>query len=324
LGCPAKIAQKIKRLASIAGNWVVEMAGKTPHIERVQCAIDFIELHLKDELDIHEIAYRVGYSASHFQRLFQALLGQSVADYIRRRRLTEALQQITHGDVRILDVALDYQFESQESFTRAFKACFGITPGECRRDGGQSLAARRINRIRIEHLNHVGKGMTMTPKIVDMAPFSVIGIEARFISILSPDKTNDVVIPKLWADFSQRSNQIPDRLEKEALGLVYCLDDQPKSHPNECLYVCGVKVSTYTQPPTGMIRLEVPGGKYAVFTHQGPADKFDHMMKYIYGSWFPKSGYEFDDRPEIEIYSGEGEQNPEPTVWDICIPIKQA
>src|SRR5262245_25608809 len=287
---------------------------KTSHIERVQSAIDYIEMHLREELDIHEIAYREGYSASHFQRLFQALLGDSVAEYIRRRRLTEAFLAIARGNGRILDVALDYQFESQESFTRAFKACFGITPGECRKGNSQTLAANGKHRVTVEYFGYLTKGTKMTARIIEMTPFKVVGIEARFISILSPDKTNDVVIPQLWADFSRRSHQIKGRLGREELGLVYCLDDEPKSHPNECLYVCGVKVGAGDEVPPGMITREVPGGKYAVFTHQGAANQFQHTMSYIYGSWFPKSGYEFDDRPEIELY--DGETDPETTGWD--------
>ena len=292
------------------------------HIERIQAAIDYIEVHLKDRLEIHELAYSVGYSASHFQRLFQAVIGDTVAEYIRRRRLTEAFMEIGSGKRRILDIALDYQFESQESFTRAFRHCFGITPGEGRKGSHPSLAVNGKHRITAQYLDHLERGMTMTPKIIDMAAFCVIGIEAKFISILSPDKTNDIVIPRLWADFSARAHQIQGRLGQETLGLVYCLDDEPKSHPNQCLYMCAVKVAPGAAAPAGMIRREVPGGQYAVFTHQGSADKFQHTMKFIYGSWFPKSGYEFDDRPEIEIYSDADQSNIEPDGWDICIPIK--
>jgi AraC family transcriptional regulator len=298
------------------------MSGKTSHIERVQSAIDYIEAHLRDRLDIHDLAYSVGYSASHFQRLFQALSGHGVAEYIRRRRLTEAFLEISRGERRILDLALDFQFESQESFTRAFKACFGITPGQCRGGSQQPLTVNGKHRITIQYLSHLGKGTTMTPKIIDMDPFCVIGIEAKFISILSPDKTNDAVIPKLWADFSGRFHQIRDRVGDDALGLIYCLDDEPKAHPNECLYICAVKVAAAAKAPSGMIRREVPGGKYAMFTHQGPAETFQHTMNYIYGSWFPKSGYEFDDRPEIEVYADGLEQDSEPPGWDICIPIR--
>lgn len=297
------------------------MAGKPSHIERVQSVIDYIEEHLRNELDIHEIAFRAGYSASHFQRLFQAIVGDTVAEYIRRRRLTEAFLVIARGQSRILDVALEYQFESQESFTRAFQNCFGVTPGECRKGRTQSLAANGKHRITAEYIGHLAKGIKMIPKMIDMAAFRVVGIEARFISILSPDKTNDVVIPRLWADFTQRSHLIKGRGGREELGLIYCLDNEPKSHPDECLYVCATKVSSIDEIPPGMISREVPGGKYAVFTHQGTADNFEHTMNYIYGSWFPKSGYEFDDRPEIEVYDG-GIDSGETAGWDICIPVK--
>ena len=278
------------------------MEQKQSHLDRVQLAIDYIEAHLRESLHVHEIAYRVDYSASHFQRFFQAIVGDTVADYIGRRRLTQALLDLIQGERRILDIALDYQFESQESFTRAFKACFGITPGECRKRDCRSLAVVGKHRITTEYIGHLVTGGSMTPRIVDIPRFSIVGIEARFISILSPDKTNDIVIPKLWTEYVNRRQEIKNRLGREEMGLVYCLEDQPKSHPNQCLYICAAKVTSIEDIPAGMIGREVPGGKYAVFEHRGTADKFQHTMKFIYGSWFPKSGYQLDDRPELELY----------------------
>ncbi len=262
------------------------------------------------------------YSAWHFQRLFQAILGDTVADYIRRRRLTRALLDLTQTDHRILDIALDYQFESQESFTRAFKSLFGITPGECRKRGCQSFAILSKPRVTTEYNDHLERRVSMTPNIVDVEKFKVVGMEARFISILSPDRTNDVVIPKLWTDYLNRANEIQNRVGREEVGLVWCLEDEAKSHPNECLYMCAAKVSSSDDVPSGMTAREISGGKYAVFKQKGGPNKFEYTMKYIYSSWFPKSGFVFDDRPEMEIYSTGYEEDSEASEAEIYIPIK--
>jgi AraC family transcriptional regulator len=92
------------------------------HIERIQRAIDYIEEHLKDELPIESIADVAYFSMWHFQRVFGAIIGDSVKEYVRKRRLASALIELTSTDRRILEIAIDHQFESQESFTRAFKA----------------------------------------------------------------------------------------------------------------------------------------------------------------------------------------------------------
>ena len=162
----------------------------------------------------------------------------------------------------------------------------------------------------------------MTPRIVNIAEFEVVGMEAKFISILSPDRTNDLVIPKLWSDYLNHASEIKNRVGRNDVGLVWCLEDAAKSHPNECVYMCAAKVSCSDPIPTGMTARQISGGKYAVFTHRGGPDKFEYTMKYIYSSWFPKSGFELDDRPEMEIYSPGLDEESEASTTEIYIPIK--
>jgi AraC family transcriptional regulator len=103
------------------------------HLKQIQRAVDYIEENLRDELPFWDIAKRAGYSMWHFQRVFGATVGDTVKEYIRKRRLASALHDLAATEKRILDIALEYQFESQESFSRAFKGEFGRTPGECRK-----------------------------------------------------------------------------------------------------------------------------------------------------------------------------------------------
>lgn len=96
--------------------------------------IDFIEGKLDSEVTLKEIADIAGFSPFHFHRLFQSLTGETIVEYIRKRRLTNAALELVGTDKRIIDIAFDYNFESQESFTRAFKRHFGINPGQYRKD----------------------------------------------------------------------------------------------------------------------------------------------------------------------------------------------
>jgi AraC family transcriptional regulator len=164
-------------------------------------------------------------------------------------------------------------------------------------------------------------GIRMTPKVVVVPSFKAIGMEAKFISILSPNKTNDIVIPKLWDQYSKRSAEIRNRASSADFGLIYCLDD-PESPPYQCLYMCAAKVSDASVVPPGMVAREVPEGKYAVFTHKGTLDKLGHAMKYIHGSWIPNSGYDLDNRPELEVYDERFQLNSEDSELDIYIPIR--
>lgn len=95
----------------------------------VQQPIDWLESHLHEPISGKDIVNVSGFSKFHFHRIFQKEVGMSVASYIRLRRLANAAAALLYTDVRIIDIALHYQFESQEAFTRAFKKC--IT---CRRE----------------------------------------------------------------------------------------------------------------------------------------------------------------------------------------------
>lgn len=103
------------------------------HIGHLNRAIDYIEANLTQALAIEWVAATVGYSRFHFDRLFLATIGDTPASYLRKRRLTEAAREIVASNRSLLELALDYQFQSQEAFTRAFKRMFGVSPGVYRR-----------------------------------------------------------------------------------------------------------------------------------------------------------------------------------------------
>ena len=85
-------------------------------------AILHIEANLGEEVNLPGVAEQAGYSVFHFGRIFQGVTGETVMDYVRKRRLTEAARALVHTDRRILDIALDWQYDSHEAFTRAFQA----------------------------------------------------------------------------------------------------------------------------------------------------------------------------------------------------------
>jgi AraC family transcriptional regulator len=114
------------------------------YIHPINCAIDYIEANLTQEIDLSEVAAAAGYSLFHLSRLFRAMTGETPGGYIRKRRLSEAACQLLTSKRRILDIALDHQFGSQAAFTRAFRAAFGISPGAYRKRGRLARLTHRI------------------------------------------------------------------------------------------------------------------------------------------------------------------------------------
>lgn len=98
------------------------------YYERVQKAIDYIEANLKQDEELEVYAKQAFMSISNFYRLFYAFVGQSVKKYIRLRRLSCAAIELKQRNPKVIDVSMDYCFESPEAFTRAFKQQFGISP----------------------------------------------------------------------------------------------------------------------------------------------------------------------------------------------------
>ncbi|MBK5074152.1 helix-turn-helix domain-containing protein [Budviciaceae bacterium CWB-B4] len=90
--------------------------------------VDWIEEHLEEPLSLDRVAYKSGYSQWHLQRIFREVTGDSVANYIRKKRLQEAAFELKQSERTIADIAYQYQFDSHQSFTRAFKKLFDETP----------------------------------------------------------------------------------------------------------------------------------------------------------------------------------------------------
>jgi AraC family transcriptional regulator len=98
------------------------------NIDAVQRMQSYIEAHLHEPITLHMLANAAGYSPWHAAKIFKALTGRSPFEYIRAVRLSRAAARLRDEDVRVVDVAFDFVFDSHEGFTRAFSKQFGLTP----------------------------------------------------------------------------------------------------------------------------------------------------------------------------------------------------
>lgn len=161
-------------------------------LERMAKALDYLEEHLEDALEIDEAA-KMAYSSSfHFQRMFYMLTGNTVAEYVRKRRLTLAAQELAVNDVRVLDVALKYGYDSPESFAKAFKKIHGVSPSSAREPGISLKAYPRLS----FHLSLKGD-QDMDYRIEEKPAFTVAG---KGIRVTTRDGENTRLIPKFWGE----------------------------------------------------------------------------------------------------------------------------
>lgn len=102
------------------------------HDACIKKSIEYIEGNLDNKIELKELADKAFLSKYHFHRVFHSVVGEPVAEYIRKRRLKEAASELVTTDNKIVDIALKYQFSSQEAFTKAFKRIYGVPPREFR------------------------------------------------------------------------------------------------------------------------------------------------------------------------------------------------
>ena len=159
-------------------------------VTSIHQAIQYIEEHLREELTIREIAQQAALSPFYFQKGFAMLCGMTVGDYIRQRRLSAAGLEVLTTDRKIIDIALEFGYDSPDSFTKAFTRFHGLTPAALRKSGGavRSFAPLRI-KVTLEG------GQNMDCKIMKKEAFTVLCRAKTF-------KYEDAVaqVPQFWAE----------------------------------------------------------------------------------------------------------------------------
>lgn len=262
-------------------------------MQRLTAAVDYLETHLEEPLDASELAGITGSSAFHFQRMFHMVTGSTVADYLRRRKLTLAAQELASTKAKVLDVALKYGYDTPESFAKAFRRLHGISPSEARESGSVLKAYPRIS----FHLSLKGD-KDIGYRIIERPAFPVIG-KTRTIS--TKDGLNYRQVAEFWQD-SLRDNT-EDRLlpyckTKATLGI--CLDmDMAREQ-----FTYMIAVESDRAPESGEFAARtIPACTWAVFDCIGPMPQaMQQLLGRIWQEWFPATGYELAAAPELEVY----------------------
>ncbi|MFA8342931.1 MAG: GyrI-like domain-containing protein [Rhodothermaceae bacterium] len=289
------------------------------YFERIEKVINFIEENLQKKITLEEVASEACFSKYHFHRIFNAIAGETLGDYVRKRRLTVAAKELLFSNKKIIEVAFDLQFESQSTFTRAFKNMFNLTPGEYRKKGEHLVFSAR-EPVKLTELKRLHRGFTMKPELKEIEEFTVVGME-KTVTL----KTNYLIV-ELWEKFSQRIDEIKNRIGTEYFEVCKPFEEGEKekfTEDSEFTKVASVKVSKVEDLPEGMTAVTVPGGKYAVFTHKGKSMEIKSTYEYIWGKWVPSTDLEVDLRYSFELYDERflGPENPD-SEMEIYIPIK--
>jgi AraC family transcriptional regulator len=249
-------------------------------------AVDFIEAGLDGEIALADVAAAAGLSVYHFSRVFKSTVGDSVADYIRKRRLrrlTLAAERLTQGRTPIVRVAFESGFESHEAFTRAFHKVFERPPVKVKRGGiPPRMSVRSRAPVTPDLLEHLTERMSMEPQIKVKPRFAVAGISRNFDPRIPNARAQLLTV---YPELQARLGEITNRVGEHRFQFV---DAFPNDPPERVFnFSACVEVEDLEQIPEGMVGRYIDQQEYAVFTHSGPGSEIYRTVEYALGSWLP-------------------------------------
>lgn len=284
-------------------------------ISMIQQAINYMEENLLEDITVEHISRKINISSYHFQKTFSILTGITISDYLRKRRLSLAAEDLIQSNFKIIDIALKYGYDTPEAFSKAFRRQHGLSPTDARKRKGK---LHSYNRLQIQVILR-GADM-MKYKIVERSAFQIVGVN-RIFSLQNDENLRG--IPSFWEEcnnngFDEELFKINDGDITGVLGV--CMGKTEESQGDKIEYWIATEYPGLV--PTHMKSFTIPTSKWAVFEVHGPMpDAMSKVWKKIFSEWFPSSGYEHAGLPEFEVYS-EDDPSSLDLYSEIWIPIR--
>lgn len=257
-------------------------------------AMKYIEGNLTNQIDFKMVARIAHCSEYHFKRMFSFLAGIPLSEYIRRRRLSMAALELNGSNVKIIDVAMKYGYNSPDSFTRAFQNLHGVTPSEARTKG-QPLKAYPLMTFQLS----IRGGNEMNYRIERKEAFNIVGIKKRVPIIFEGENPE---ITKMWKSLTmEKITHLKNLSNIEPAGMIQAsinFSDGRMEEKGELDQYIGV--ATTKRCPEDYTILEVPALTWAIFESTGPfPGTLQETWGRIYSEWLPSSNHEVAEGPEI-------------------------
>lgn len=324
-------------------NDIRQKALRAEYVGRINRVLDYIEQNLESELTLKMLAKVANFSEFHFHRIFKSIVGETLNQFIQRRRAEKAAGMLIGNPTKsITEIAFDCGFSGSAAFARVFKENFGISASEYRADKGTINSKNRKTDSRInEAKSNFGKELTfisftiepvngtqlwrykMNTNEVKVEVKYLPDMPVAYLRYIGPYKGNEKLFQGLfeklcsWAgprglirpnltQFISIYHDDPDITEEEKLRTDICITIPP---------------DTKVEGEIG--KSVIPAGKYGVGYFEILPSEYPQAWATIMGGWLPESGYQCDDRPCFELYLNDPKQHPEGKhIINICVPVK--
>ena len=282
-------------------------------IQNLQMAIDYMEEHILESITYEDVAKHVYMSSYHFHRTFSLITGITANEYIRNRRLSMAGQEISISQLKVIDIALKYSYESPESFTKAFTRFHGITPNLARHAGAQLKSFNRLLiKIKLEG------GTAMDYRIEKREGFKLLAKAKKFRNESISEEGN-TEISDFWKKCSD--NGIFDVLKQNTIkNYIYGVCAPISRESTHFDYGIGMEFNG-GNVPDGYTIWDVKPTLWAVFKCIGEnGDCIGETWGKIFSEFLPGSEYSMIDDTDFELYS---ESFKTDCFCEIWIPVEK-
>ena len=264
------------------------------HVELVYDLTEWIELNLDKPLSVNRVARKAGYSQWYLQRVFRAVTGQKLASYIRHRRLAKCAIALRLTSQSVLDIALKYRFDSQQSFTRAFRHQFSVPPAKYR----QTLEWDTKGIVPPIRRKESIQPVVNFTKLND---FIIMGTRRNYSCIL-----DDIIIKRqamcssFWRDFLSNFNKASS-IPPLFYGIHESHPNKNKENEQEICYTTGILPEHLSFNISSASLFTVTGGDYVKFSYDGPVEALADFFISIYDIYIPSLNIVRRSGVDIEI-----------------------
>jgi AraC family transcriptional regulator len=320
---------------------MTSQSSRDEYAKRMHRVLSYIDGALDRTLELVELAEIAHFSAFHFHRVFTAWMGETLGEYLRRRRLEVAATRLAaQPRVPVLSIALSVGFGSAEAFARAFKTRFGCTPTEWRKQEA-SRGSRRSDLADVDlphrdsNPNQLLRNGSQEPRyqlsqhesshqtaLEDFMKVSVIERQPAKVAYLRHVGAYGESISKFWQNVAYPWMVTNDLLGQPRYGISH--DDPGVTAPDQCRYDACVEISRPLVAPGAALTTTIPGGKYAVAKFQGTAGQIGGVWNKLLREWLPASGLQLDARPFFEYYPTDSTYDPKTGIFTCDIAISVA
>jgi AraC family transcriptional regulator len=265
--------------------------------EAIAACINYIENNINNKITLDDISNHTGMSKYYLHRMFKSLTGESIIEYVQSRKLTLSIDDLINTNKRIIDIALDYGFDYEQSYIRAFRKKFRFTPLKVR---NCQISLGITEKINLNDILSVGNSITYKPEFVFRQRFFLVGSKHILLS-KSGDKTANTFGREF---FYNQKQKIKNAINPQ---IYFGYTDWSKNNDGVTYYIPSVEVPNLDNIPEGMTGIAIPAHKYVVFRFIGffrpdeiSGRHVGRLLVQLYSKWIFSSGYKFADKFRFE------------------------